>query len=272
MAGGASAVCATATDAVGDGCPATQATFSAPKGLKFDPYGNLIIADSNDHRIRSINLQTGIITTIAGTGTQATSVPSNTTPLPANQTPLAYPYDTAFDVQGNMYIVNYKGSSFVSVVARFRAPSYPAPASSTPLRVREPTARREFPAPRPRARSPDRTELRSMRREISISLATPTTPCAKLRRRWSTEHSMSALHDDYLCRPIRVAATAGTPSSDGGNATQALLAGVQSAILDKAGNLYPMQASGSVNRIAKISPQRHHQQLRRTLRRQGHHR
>ena len=51
----------------GDGGPATNAQFKTPASLTFDNFGNMYIADANDHRIRKIDT-TGMITTIAGTG------------------------------------------------------------------------------------------------------------------------------------------------------------------------------------------------------------
>ena len=52
----------------GDGGPATQAEFRNPKGV--DVAGRtLYVADTRNHRIRAVDLDTGIITTIAGKGT-----------------------------------------------------------------------------------------------------------------------------------------------------------------------------------------------------------
>jgi sugar lactone lactonase YvrE len=51
----------------GDGGPATAATLRSPLDVAADPYGNVYIADSGNHRIRRIAAD-GVITTIAGTG------------------------------------------------------------------------------------------------------------------------------------------------------------------------------------------------------------
>ena len=53
----------------GDGLAATAAQLSLPRGITLDAAGNILFADSNNQRIRSINTQ-GIITTIAGNGVQ----------------------------------------------------------------------------------------------------------------------------------------------------------------------------------------------------------
>lgn len=54
--------------AEGDGGPATEARFNGMHDLAWHPEGALYIADSFNHRIRRIDLESGIITTFAGTG------------------------------------------------------------------------------------------------------------------------------------------------------------------------------------------------------------
>ena len=51
----------------GDGGPALDATLGGPKGLAYDGE-NLYLADTENHVIRRINLKTGIISTVLGTG------------------------------------------------------------------------------------------------------------------------------------------------------------------------------------------------------------
>ena len=65
----------------GDGGPAVQATLNEPKSVTVIGQ-TLYIADSENHRIRKVDLLTGVITTIAGEG-------SGTSPAPA--TPPASP-------------------------------------------------------------------------------------------------------------------------------------------------------------------------------------
>jgi DNA-binding beta-propeller fold protein YncE len=56
--------------ALGDGGPATSARLNGPYGVAVDAIGNLYIADTDGNRIRKVNAATGIITTIAGNGSQ----------------------------------------------------------------------------------------------------------------------------------------------------------------------------------------------------------
>ncbi|MEN8215333.1 MAG: hypothetical protein ABFS56_02935 [Pseudomonadota bacterium] len=55
----------------GDGGTATAAKLNYPVDVKIDKLGNIYIADANNHVIRKIDSK-GIITTIAGDGTQGT--------------------------------------------------------------------------------------------------------------------------------------------------------------------------------------------------------
>lgn len=52
----------------GDGEPARDATLAGPKGLAYGPSGVLYVADTENHAIRAIDLNSGVITTVLGTG------------------------------------------------------------------------------------------------------------------------------------------------------------------------------------------------------------
>jgi DNA-binding beta-propeller fold protein YncE len=52
----------------GDGGPAKSALLSGPKGIAYAPDHSLYIADTESHTVRRIDLKTGIITTVIGTG------------------------------------------------------------------------------------------------------------------------------------------------------------------------------------------------------------
>lgn len=54
---------------LGDGGPATAANLGIFAGLAFDDVGNLYLTDENKNRLRKIDANTGIITTVAGDGT-----------------------------------------------------------------------------------------------------------------------------------------------------------------------------------------------------------
>ncbi len=52
----------------GDNGPATQAQFHRPHSIALDDRGMLYVADIGNHRIRRVDLSTGIVTSIAGNG------------------------------------------------------------------------------------------------------------------------------------------------------------------------------------------------------------
>src|SRR5438445_1798151 len=52
----------------GDGGPAAEAGLYLPLDVAFDSKGDLYICESGSNRIRRVDLKTGIIDTIAGTG------------------------------------------------------------------------------------------------------------------------------------------------------------------------------------------------------------
>jgi len=89
----------------GDDGPATSAQLSYPIGLALDASGNLYIADTNNRRIRKVNLASGIITTIAGTGVTGNGGDGG----PATAAQLSYPFGIAVENGGALYIADRDG-------------------------------------------------------------------------------------------------------------------------------------------------------------------
>jgi sugar lactone lactonase YvrE len=87
----------------GDGGAATNATLNAPKGVAFDPFGNLYVADWGNNRIREVATN-GIITTVAGTGNNGNLGDGGA----AANAGLGDPPDIAFDFAGNLYIADWQ--------------------------------------------------------------------------------------------------------------------------------------------------------------------
>lgn len=84
--------------AAGDGGLATQASFSDIMGLAVDTSGNLYIADSGNRRIRKMT-PAGMVTTLAGTGTQGFSGDGGQ----ATAATLNRPTQVIVDPAGNLY-------------------------------------------------------------------------------------------------------------------------------------------------------------------------
>ncbi len=71
---------------------AAEAAFRQPQGLALSPdSATLYVADTRNHAVRAIDLATGAVTTIAGTGRQLQQLPTG--PAPARQVDLASPWD-----------------------------------------------------------------------------------------------------------------------------------------------------------------------------------
>jgi len=85
----------------GDGRPAVNALLNAPHDLAFDAEGNLLVADTFNHRIRRIDRQ-GVITTIAGSGNAPYTGYGN----PAPKDTLNNPQGVAVDRSGNILIAD----------------------------------------------------------------------------------------------------------------------------------------------------------------------
>lgn len=58
---------------LGDGGPATKASLNVPVGLTLSATGDLYIADALNNRVRKVDTSTGLITTVAGNGTEGFS-------------------------------------------------------------------------------------------------------------------------------------------------------------------------------------------------------
>lgn len=84
----------------GDGGPAADAAFHHPEHLAFDPAGNLYVCDNSNDRIRRIDRQSGIITTVFGTGQRA----SNGDGGRAVEASTLMPDALCLDSHGNLYV------------------------------------------------------------------------------------------------------------------------------------------------------------------------
>ncbi|MBI4854996.1 MAG: Ig-like domain-containing protein [Acidobacteria bacterium] len=86
----------------GDGGVALSASLNTPLAIALDNAGNLFIADSLNSRIRRVDAQTGIITTVAGNGRYAFSGDGSL----ATSASLNQPGGIALDSKGNLYIAD----------------------------------------------------------------------------------------------------------------------------------------------------------------------
>ena len=85
----------------GDGGPALEATWGAPKAIRCDHAGNLLVVDTENHAIRRIEASTGIVTTIAGGRLGGEGDGSA-----ASDAGMDRPHGLDLDADGNIYIAD----------------------------------------------------------------------------------------------------------------------------------------------------------------------
>ncbi len=109
----------------GDGGPATSAELYYPNHIAVDSAGDLYIADSGNNRIREVS--NGVITTVAGNGTQGYSGDGG----PATSAQLEDPEGVAVDSAGNLYIadtdnqvIRKVSNDLIATVAGIRNPGF----------------------------------------------------------------------------------------------------------------------------------------------------
>lgn len=83
----------------GHGGPAKEALLSGPKGISVAPDGNVWLADCESHSIRMIDMKTGNIELIAGTG-----VKGNGTDADPLKCQMARPHGVFVDADGSVFI------------------------------------------------------------------------------------------------------------------------------------------------------------------------
>jgi sugar lactone lactonase YvrE len=86
----------------GDGGPAADAPLNYPVGVAVDAAGDLFIADSYNHRVRRVDAGTGVITTVAGDGSNGYAGDGG----PAADARLGWLQGVAVDAWGNLFIAD----------------------------------------------------------------------------------------------------------------------------------------------------------------------
>jgi len=101
IAGGATSICSTATDSLGDGCSATSAILLGAWGLAMDSKNNLYVSDYFGNRVRQIGTN-GVITSVAGNGTKGYSGDGKS----ATNAELYGPAGLSVDPSDNIYLAD----------------------------------------------------------------------------------------------------------------------------------------------------------------------
>lgn len=96
----------------GDNVPATSTSLNSPYSVWGNSLGVMFIADTSNNRVRCVN-SSGIITTIAGTGTPQSSGDDG----PAILAKINRPFDIKGDSIGNLFIAEYSGCRIRMITA-----------------------------------------------------------------------------------------------------------------------------------------------------------
>lgn len=88
--------------AAGDGGPAVQAELNDPHEIRFDRRGDLYIADTRNQRVRKVDMKTGLISTVAGTGETGFAGDGG----PATRAQFKQPIGIQLDAQDNLFVAD----------------------------------------------------------------------------------------------------------------------------------------------------------------------
>ena len=147
----------------GDGGPATAAELNSPRSIAL--WGtDLYIADSDNSRIRHVDLATGIIDTVVGTGMFGFGGDHG----PANQAQVHQPRGVAVTPSGDLVIGDTLNSRLRLV--QFNRPALPPTVQTAPVPPAEPTpvAIQPLAAPEVEVPAPDVTPLESAPQSLPI--------------------------------------------------------------------------------------------------------
>src|SRR4051812_4608659 len=103
----------------GDGRPGGEAQINSPYGLTIGPDGALYFCEIGNHRVRRLDLKSGIISTAAGSGQKGYAGDGG----PATEASLNEPYEVRFDRAGNMFFAEMQNHVVRRVDAKTRTVS-----------------------------------------------------------------------------------------------------------------------------------------------------
>ena len=210
-------------DYAGDGSSALNASLKTPRGLAFDPSGNLYIADSGNHRVAKIGTD-GNISTVAGTGTASTTGDG----LAATAATLNAPAGVAVGTSGNLYISEQSGN----VVRKVNTSGVISTVAGTGT-----------------AGPPDSEQGIALNQKLNGPQGLAFDSAGGLLIADSNNQRIRRLSPDGTIATVAGSGGPGGGSNgDGGPATSASLRGPNAVQVDQAGNLYISDASNYIIR------------------------
>ncbi len=223
-------------DGVGDHGPATAAKFNYPSSVAVDAAGDLFIGDAGTAVVRKV-APSGIITTVAGTGTPGFSGDGGA----ATAAQLSSAYGVALDSGGNLFIADTYNHRIRRVGATTGIITSVAGTGNSDAATGDNGPATAAAIPYPLGVSIDSAGNLYTASEV-VAVVRKITP--------GSDHLITGASDEI----ITTVAGGGMPTrgvGDGGPATQALLDNPQSAVGDGTGNLIIADTNGQ--RIRKVT-------------------
>ncbi len=255
----------------GDDGATSTASFDLPRSVAIDASGNIIVADANNHRIRSISIE-GVVRTIAGSSTSGFVNGASTTAR------FNSPRDVAIDALGNIIVADRGNHSIrkitpdgmVSTIAGSNTGSFVNGASAT-ARFRSPTGVAIDALGNIIVTDQNNHRIRSITSDGTVTTITGSgmgsvdgaSATAEFNRPWgvtidalgniivadSRNNRIRSISADGIVRTIAGSNTVGT--ADGASAT-ARFNNPTGVAVDAGGNI--IVADSSNNRIRSIAP------------------
>lgn len=216
-----------ARDFAGDGGPATSAAMNMPHELCFDPDGNVYVVERDSHAVRKIDRESGIISTVAGTGEPGFSGDGG----PATEAQLRIPHSIAFDGNGDLLICDIGNHRIRRLVlATGMIDTYAGTGATEPTPDGAPLAGTPLNGPRTIVVGPDGSLYLALREGNAIYRLDPAAG--------RIEHLAGTGEKGY--------------SGDGGPAQQATLAGPKGLAYGAGGTLYIADTENHVIRAIDL--------------------
>ena len=116
---------------LGDNGPAVSARLKRPWTVRIDAAGDLFIADFGNSVVREVSAATGVITTLAGTGSSGYTGDNG----PPNAAQLQNPTGLATSATGNIYIADYANNVIRCAALSMQTVAFPSTAVGTTSKV-----------------------------------------------------------------------------------------------------------------------------------------
>lgn len=218
----------------GDGGPARAASLARPSSIAFGPDGDLFIADTWNSRIRRVDLATRKITTFAGNGIVSFSGEEG----PAREASIGGPVHVRFAPSGELLVADAADHVVVGI-----APG------TTRVRRLAGVGRAGFSGDGGPAAEAALNQPIAVAADRAGNVYVADWINNRVRRVDATTHVVSTVAGDGRTDPHGVAFFAG----DGGPATAATLGSPASCTVDRAGNLFVVDALNARLRVVRLA-------------------